>query len=244
MRIPILGFLVAACCSAICCAQAHENYAPAEAKNPAPVMAPPPAPAIPPPPPFASSAILGSSLDTVKQTLDAVRVDKWKRGTVRDEATDDINSIQREIQENLPPLMQQADAAQGALSKVLPVAAHVDALYDVLLRVLEAARISAPDEQASAIRQALNGLSSARLSLDKHILERATAQEKQVNDLHAVMEKQAAFKCPAPPPTPVCSKPPVKKPRKKTTTAPNANPPGPETKPAAKPAAIVAPPKQ
>ncbi len=214
-----------------------QNYAPAQAKNPASVMAPPPAPAIPPPPPFATSAILRSSLDTVKQTLESVRTDKWKRGSVRDEAADDINSIQREIQENLPPLMQQADTAQGALSKALPVAAHVDALYDVLLRVLEAARISAPDEQATAIRQALNGLSGARLSLDKHILERATAQEKQVSDLHVAMEKQASFRCPVPPPTPVCAKPPVKKPRKKTTAAPKAKSPGPETKPAA----IVAP---
>lgn len=203
-------------------------------------MAPPPAPAIPPPPPFTTSAILGSSLGTVKQTLDSLRTDKWKRGTVRDEAADDINAIQREMQENLPPLMQQADAAQGALSKALPVAAHVDALYDVLLRVLEAARISAPGEQATAIRQALDNLSSARLSLDKHILERATAQEKQVNDLHAAMEKQAAFRCPAPPPTPVCAKPPVKRSRKRTTSAPKANAPGKE----AKPAATVTPPKQ
>ncbi len=203
------------------------------------MVAPPPAPAIPPPPPFATSAILGSSLDTVKQTLDAVRVDKWKRGSVRDEAADDINSIQREMQENLPPLMQEADAAQGALSKALPVAAHVDALYDVLLRVLEAARISAPDEQATAIRQALNGLSSARLSLDKHILERATAQEKQVSDLHVVVEKQAAFRCPAPPPTPVCAKPPVKKHHTKTTAAPKEKPASQE----AKPSAITAPAK-
>ncbi len=182
----------------------------------------PTAPPIPAPAPFTTSAILQPSLDGVKHSLSSVRVDKWKRGTVRDEAADDINSIQREIQEHLPPLMQDADTAQGALSKTLPVATHVDALYDVLLRVLEAARIAAPDDQAATIRQALNSLSGARLALNSHILERATAQEKQVSDLHSLVEKQAAFKCPAPPPAPVCPKAP---PAKKTTKKPAATAP-------------------
>src|SRR5579871_688175 len=141
MRIRLASFLVGACCCAVCLAQAHEIDTPAPAKTTASAAAMPAAPSIPSPAPFTTSAILQPSLDGVKQALGSVRVDKWKRGSVRDEAADDINSIQREIEEHLPPLMEQADAAQGALSKALPVSTHVDALYDVLLRVLEAARI-------------------------------------------------------------------------------------------------------
>ena len=199
----------------------HDQATPVKA---APTALSPVAPAIPAPPPFSTSAILSPSLDIVRQTLDSVRVDKWKRGSVREEATGDINSVQREMVENLPSLVKEADAAQGSLSKVLPVSTHVDALYDVLLRILEAARIAAPDEQASAIRQALNSLGSARLALDDHILQRATAQEKQVGDLHTVVEKQAAFKCPALPATPVCAQPPVKKTRKKKSSTHKATP--------------------
>jgi hypothetical protein len=243
MRILNVGqLLVAACCllSTVCLAQARENDAAGPMKASASSAAAPSsaAPTVQAPAPFATSAIVGSSLAMVQQTLDSVRVEKWKRGSVRDEAAGDLNTIQREMKENLPPLMKEADAGQGSLSKVLPVSTHVDALYDVLLRVLEAARIAAPDDQASAIRQALNSLGSARLALDDHILQRATAQEKQVTDLHTVVEKQAAFKCPAPPATPVCTPPPAKKkkPSKpKPTTPATGSEPGTSTKPPASP---------
>lgn len=244
------GLLVQACCvlPVLCLAQGHANETLIPAKSAVSPAAPAAVPAVPSPAqlapaPFSTTPILGPSLDTVKQTLDSVRVDKWKRGTVRDEAAGDINSIQREMQENLPPLMKEADATQGALSKVLPVSAHVDALYDVLLRVLEAARISAPDDQATSIRLALNALGSARLALDKQALARANAQEKQVADLHAAVEKQAAFKCPAPPPTPVCAKPAVKKPAKKAPAKPAAKPDSAATPDAKKPASTTTAPK-
>lgn len=245
--------LVAACCSfsAAGLAQRREPAPVTSAKEPTAAAFSPAAPELPAPQPFSTSAVLGPSLDTVRQTLDSVRVDKWKRGSVREEAAGDINSIQRDMQENLPTLMKEADAGQGSLSKLLPVSTHVDALYDVLLRVMEAARIAAPDEQASAIRQALNSLGGARLALDDHILQRATAQEKQVSDLHSVVQKQAAFKCPAPPATPLCAEPPAKKTRKKSSThkTTNSTTPGksstPESKSgsSSKPPASTAPPK-
>jgi hypothetical protein len=177
----------------------------------------------------APSGILQPSLDAVQQTLASVKVEKWKKGSVRDEAGTDIHSILRDMQVNLPPLLKEADAAPGSLSKVLPVSRNVDALYDVLLRVVEAARMAAPDEQANQLRQALSGLGNARLDLDKRIQEEAAAQETQLSDLQASVQKQAAFKCPAPPAAPACPAPaPAKKPKKKpspsaTTTTPPTN---------------------
>jgi hypothetical protein len=252
MRISNAAFLLVAMCglfSAVSRAQfrVDEPAAPAS-KSPAPAAATPAASsALPAPQLFVTSAILGPSLDTVKQTLDSLRIDKWKRGSVRDEAGADIDSIQHDMKENLPPLLKDADAAQGTLSKVLPVSTHIDALYDVLLRVLEAARISAPTDQASAIRDALSGLSHARIALDDHILQRATAQEKQVNDLHGLVEKQAALKCPALPATPACTPPPApKKAKKKATTPAKTTSPTQQSEPAptAKPpASSTTPPK-
>lgn len=43
------------------------------------------------------SSLLQPSLDAVQQTLAAVKVERWKRGSVRDEAASDINSIQVDL---------------------------------------------------------------------------------------------------------------------------------------------------
>jgi hypothetical protein len=220
MRISNAGIVATICCSLSAAALAEQlrTGSTATAQAPTPTTVAAPSAVAPPPPPFVTSQILQPSLDTVQQTLGEVKIDKWKRGSIRDEAGSDISEIQRDLQDNLPPLLKDADAAQGALSKVLPVSKHVDALYDVLLRVVEAARFSAPDDQATQIRQALSGLGNARLKLDDHIQERAAAQETQIHDLRGAVEKQASFKCPAPPPTPVCTTPPPKKPKKKATS--------------------------
>jgi hypothetical protein len=179
-----------------------------------------------------ASSILQPSLDTVQQTLAELKVERWKRGSVRDEASADINSITQDMQTHMRPLLKDADAAPGTLSKTLPVSRHLDALYDVLLRVVEAARIAAPDDQANALRQALVGLNTARLAFDDSMEAAAGSQEKQLVDLRVMLQKQAAFKCPAPPPTPVCAAP-AKKPVKRKPKPPAATTP---QKPATTPA--------
>jgi hypothetical protein len=158
-------------------------------------------------------------LDAVRGTLAGVRTDKWKRGSVRDEAGTEIGSITTDMQVNLPPLVHDADAAPGMVSKQLALVRHVDALYDVLLRVVEAARISAPGDQAGALQQALETFGKARLGLYDAMLKAAMGEEKQVVDLRATVAKQAAFKCPAPPPVKPCP-PPVHRRAKPKAAAP------------------------
>lgn len=179
------------------------------------------------------SAVLQPALDTVHSTLAGVRTDKWKRGSVRDEAGMDIGSLNSDMQLNLPPLLHAADGAPGSLSRLVPVARHVDAFYDVLLRVVEAARISAPGDQADALQQALVTLSKARLALYDRMNDAAIAQEKQVADLRATVQKQAAFKCPAPPPEKPCPTPVHK--RKAKPKAATPKPAAPATTPKTNP---------
>ena len=228
MRISNAGFIVAMCCSLSAAGQLRVGSSePPQNTSPTPVASSPAATPVAPPPPFVTSEILQPSLDTVQHTLGSLRIEKWKKGSIRDEASSDIDEIQRDLQDNLPPLLKEADASHGTLSKVMPVAKHVDALYDVLLRVVEAARFSAPDEQANQIREALSSLGTARLKLDDRMQERAAAQETQITELRGVVVKQASFKCPAPPPTPVCTTPPPKKHKKKaTSTSTQTNAPG------------------
>jgi hypothetical protein len=219
MRIANAVFIVAAFCAtcAVCAGQSPAAPAPAPTATAAPGSA---------------SGILKPSLDTVQQTVTAVRLDKWKKGTVRDEAGDHIRAILKDLQMTLPSLLNAADAAPGTLSKELPVSHNINALYDVLLRVVYAARVSAPPEQLAPLEQALVGLSNARLALDDRLQGSAAAVEKQVGDLQSTVKTQAAklLVPPAPVIVPCPPPPPVKKPRKKPT--PPATKPQTSTSPA------------
>jgi hypothetical protein len=105
------------------------------------------------------------AIGAVQRAVSGVRIDKWKKGNVREEANQNINQILRDVQENLPPLLHDADASQGSLSKLLPVSRNVSALYDVLLRVVEASRVAGPDDQVDQLQKALVSLGDARLAL-------------------------------------------------------------------------------
>ncbi len=197
--------------SVVCAAQSPTNAAATQAAPPAPL---------------APSGLLQTSLDIVQKTVSGLKLEKWKRGTVRDEASDHISAILRDLQTNLPPLLNVADSAPGTISKVLPVSRHIDALYDVLLRVVEAARVSAPGDQVIQLEQALVSLSTARLALDDRLQGSAVALEKQVSDLRSTVQAQAAAKCPATPApvAPGCTQPaPVRKAKRKPK--PPATPP-------------------
>jgi len=214
MRISHAVFFLTILCSPSLtwAAQAPSQTAPAQTA----------APALPAP-----SGVLQPALDTVRQTLSALSLDKWKRGTIREEAATEIGSILQDMHENVPPLMQNADAAPGALSRMLPLSRHLDALYDVLLRVEEASRVAAPGDQVDQLQHALSSLSDARLAMDKSMQDAAVAQEKQVSDLRISLQAQAAVKCPPPPPAPVCPPAPKRRPLKKRTpptTTPQKSP--------------------
>jgi hypothetical protein len=174
----------------------------------------------------APSEILRRSLDEVQQTVESVRLDKWKKGTVRGEAESNINAIQRDLQGTLPSLLKDADSNPGSLSKVLPLSRNVDALYDVLVHVVEAARVIGTSDQVGQLQQAMADLEKARLALDNQMQQTADAQERQIVELRSTVQKQeaslraaattpTAAKCPAP--TPAKKKKPAAKPSASTT---------------------------
>ena len=221
---------------------AQSYYCAAQAS---PVAAPAPTTAVTATPPFtpvAPSDILLRSLDELKQTVGTLKIDKWKRGTVRDEAANNIDAIQRDIQGTLPSLLKEADAAPGSLSKVLPVSRNIDALYDVLVHVVEASRVSAPGDQVGALQATMGDLEKARVRLGNQLQQTAALQEKQMFDLRTTVQTQAASLKAAqtPPPAPKCPAVPAaakkrkpaatganapKKPQAGTTTNPPANAP-------------------
>jgi hypothetical protein len=187
------------------------------------------APSAPP----AASGLLRPALDQVQQAVGALNVEKWKRGNVRDEARDHISSILRDLHTTLPPLLDTADASPGTISKTLPVSRNIAALYDVLLSVVEAARISGSAGELTPLEQALMSLGNARAALDDRLQGSAAALEKQEIDLRTTLQAREAVKCAvtSPPATPACPAPaPVRK--AKRIPKPPATPPQPSTSPA------------
>jgi hypothetical protein len=187
-----------------------------------------PAPKAGPSQPASPSETVQPALDAVRQAIGSLRLEKWKKGTVREEAGTSINAIQRDLQDTLPSLLKTADAAPGTVSKVLPITRNIDALYDVLVHIVEGARVAAPADQVADLQQALNNLEKARITLDDHLQDSVTAQEKLVADLRSTVQTQQQSlhaAATAPPQVVPCVTPPPahKKKRTTSTTAPKTS---------------------
>lgn len=168
------------------------------------------------------SATLQPSLDSVKQAITAVNIDRWKASpAIRSEAQSNLESVQRDLASTLPGLIATADAAPDSAAKTLPVFRNIDALYDVMLRIDAAARLAAPKDQMSALDQSLSALSDARHSLGDAIQAGAEAQDAKVVHLQAQLKA-------IPPPAPVqaapvaCTPPPPVKKKRPVTKKPTS----------------------
>jgi hypothetical protein len=185
--------------------------------------------------PSKPSDILQRSLDEVQMVTSGVKLDKWKRGSVRDEAANNVDAIQRDLKNTLPGLMRTADSAPGSLSKVLPLSRNIDALYDVMVHVVEASRVSAPGDQVGQLQQAMADLEKARVTLGNQLLQTADVQEKQMLELRTTVQTQAASlrAAAAAPPPAKCPAPATPAKKKKKAPTPTATTPGTTAKPSA-----------
>jgi hypothetical protein len=159
------------------------------------------------------------SLDVVAQTIGTLRPDKWKASdAVRDDAAANISSIRRDLDTTLPQLLATADGAAASVTQALPAYRNIEALYDVLLRVSEAGRLSAPGDQRAALEEARVKLEAGRRAFGDRIQSIALEQEQQVHHL------QAALRAIPPAPAPEVCPPPApakkRKARRNTTKKP------------------------
>jgi hypothetical protein len=145
---------------------------------------------VPAPPAVSASSVLQPALAKTQSTLSTIKTDKWKKGTVRDEAGQNITALLHDLQSNIPPLLTAADAEPTALSRALPLMKHLDAFYDVLLRVEEASRVSAPGDQVAALQQLLLDVNKARNAYDDQMQAYAASNEKQAMNLQTQLKAQ------------------------------------------------------
>ena len=149
--------------------------------------------------PATASSILSPALDQLRQALSAVRLEKWKApGPARQDASSNMGSIQRDLDGTLPALLAAADAAPGQVSKNLPVFRNIDALYDVLLRVVETADLAAPETDTDTLQNALAALDDGRRTLGDQMQAASLSQEQQVGALQEKLRTQTAAAAPVP----------------------------------------------
>jgi hypothetical protein len=198
---------------------------------PAPGPAPSPTPASAPAPQALASYtdLLKPSLAKLYATLADLKLDKWKGGSVRGEAEHDTASIVDDLNQKIPDLLKDADAAPTRVGAALPLAQNFAALYDVSLRVLDAARIAAPADQAAKIQDAMNSLAAANRSLYERLEQGSKAQETHIGDLETkikVQQEAIAHPPQVAPPPPACPAPAAKKPavKRKPTAKPATQP--------------------
>jgi hypothetical protein len=180
-----------------------------------------------------NSLALGNALQQVNiavarlgQALSSINVPKWKApGDVRQTTESDVDSMQRDVSDTLPGLVNTALADPAKISPAFSVYRNVDALYDVLLRVSETAQLAGASRDASLLEDQRAALEDSRTQLGAALLQSAQAQDAEVVHL-----RSAAVAVPPPPPAPatktviddgpVTSSKPAKKRVHKPTPAP------------------------
>jgi hypothetical protein len=199
-------------------------------------------PASTPAPVVTASSLLQPALTQTQSTLSTMKTDKWKKGSVREEAGQNISALLHDLQGNIPSLMTAADAEPTALSRALPLMKHLDAFYDVLLRVEEASRVSAPGDQITALQQVLLGVNKARIAYDDQMQAYAASSEKQAFDLQTQLRaaqqeaaQRQAQNAAAPAPQPCKPATPARKKKRTTTGASTTAKPAAGTPPATQP---------
>jgi hypothetical protein len=136
---------------------------------------------------------LNATLDQLRSTLTGLSISRWKApGGVRQTTQADVDSMQRDLGNTLPPLLTQARANAAQLAPVFSVYRNVDALYDVLLRVSETAQLAGAANDIQALEEQRALLESTRTRLGTALLNSAQAEDSEVTQLRTAAASSAA----------------------------------------------------
>jgi hypothetical protein len=168
---------------------------------------------------------LRPALANVQTAITNLNVAHWKApNDIRATTQQDVNSMQRDLNTTLPPLLAQADAAAAAtgpaaLSPAFAVFRNLDALYDVMLRVTETAGLAGSASDASSLEEARAGLEDGRAKLGTWLLQAIGEQDAQIVRLHTPVVAAPPSAPPPPNKIVVNDGPDTTKPRKKKPPA-------------------------
>jgi hypothetical protein len=154
------------------------------------------APATPPMP-----SDLGSALSNVDQaaqatasSLKSLRIDKWKTDSnTKQQAQQNAESLSRNLTEALPGMIQQVRANPSSLAAQFKLYRNLNALYDVMATMTEAAGTFGGKNDYETLSRELNAFDQSRIALANRLQNTTAQQDAEVARLRtAVQQAQAA----------------------------------------------------
>lgn len=174
------------------------------------------------------NGLLSQIEDTSKNTqadLGRLRIEKWKAsGSDKKEVLGYVESIQRNLQGALPEIIARLRNAPEDLPASFKLYRNLDALYDVLGRVADAAAAVGPKDDSQSLANDLSGFEGTRKQLGERIENLSSSKEQELTRLRTQLKTlQAAQVEAAAPPKKIVvdDTEPPKKPaatKKKTTS--------------------------
>lgn len=157
-------------------------------------------PAAAPAPAAASSDPLLSPIEQASvaalQDLGALRIDKWKTdGQGKDALQQQSTALQRNLAAALPELVAQVRARPGDLAANFKLYRNLNALYDVLAPLADAAGRVGPQSDFQSLAQDASAFDRARRAFADRLETLAAARDAELVSLRSQVQK------PATPPT-------------------------------------------
>jgi hypothetical protein len=194
------------------------------------------------------SQLESTSKDT-QANLVRLRIEKWKAdGSYKKQALGNVDSIQRNLQGALPEIITQLRNAPEDLPATFKLYRELDALYDVMVNVVEDTGAYGSKDDFQSVSNNLTGFESARRQLAERIESLSSSKEAEITRLSTALKTAQAAAAEPPKKIVVDDTEPPKKPapKKKITKKPasdaskpaagttNQNPPA-QQQPATKP---------
>jgi hypothetical protein len=128
-----------------------------------------------------------ASLATL-QDLGALRIDKWKTdGQSKETLQEQSNALQRNLAAALPELVKQVRAHPEDLAASFKLYRNLNALYDVLAPLAEAAGRVGPSSDYQSLAQDASAFDRARRAFADHMEAEAAARDAELARLRALV---------------------------------------------------------
>jgi hypothetical protein len=163
---------------------------------------------------------LNQLTENARVNLARLRIDKWKTdANDKRQMQANSESLQRNMTAALPAIVEQVRINPASLAAAFKLYRNLNALYDVMSTVTEAAGAFGSREEFQALAADTTNLDNLRRSLADKVEAMAAARDTELAQLQARARQAAAAAAAAPPKKVVVDDTePVKKSPKKTTT--------------------------
>jgi hypothetical protein len=145
-------------------------------------------------------AQLESSSKTTQSDLSKLRIEKWKTdASSKKQSLADADSIQRNLQNALPGMMDQLRNSPEDLPASFKLYRNLDALYDVLGGLVESAGAFGPKDDFQSLSNDLNSFEATRKQLAERVANLAASKEQEIVRLRSDLKTAQATIAAAPP---------------------------------------------